>query len=109
MPIAFSVLKLQGSQIDPPQGFTGSTNSLGGIELRRLYVKLIGAFYKTLKATLKVLTSMEAISIYLCQYLKKWILQKWLTLTNYNLAIEGHQGQSKIFNIILSLQDFVLN
>ena len=34
MSIAFVVLKLEGGQIDPPQGVTGSKSSKGGIGLR---------------------------------------------------------------------------
>ena len=34
MSIAFVVLKLEGGQIDPPQGGTGSRNSQSGIGLR---------------------------------------------------------------------------
>ena len=33
MSIAFVVLKLEGGQIDPPPGVTGSRNSPGGIGL----------------------------------------------------------------------------
>ena len=33
MSIAFVVLKLEGGQIDPPQGVTGSSNSQGRIGL----------------------------------------------------------------------------
>ena len=34
MSIAFVVLKLEGGQIDPPQGVAGSRNSQGGIWLK---------------------------------------------------------------------------
>ena len=34
MSIAFIVLKLEGGQIDPPPGVTGSRNSPGGIGLK---------------------------------------------------------------------------
>ena len=33
MPIAFEVWKLEGGQIDPPKGVTGSRNSQSGIGL----------------------------------------------------------------------------
>ena len=37
MSIAFVVLKLEGGQIDPPQGVTGTRNSHGGIGLNRVH------------------------------------------------------------------------
>ena len=39
MSIAFVVLKLEGGQIDPPSGVTGSRNSPGGIGLKMSLLK----------------------------------------------------------------------
>ena len=47
MLIAFVVLKLEGVEIDPPHGVTGSRNSQGGIGLKTRLCQLLVANLQT--------------------------------------------------------------